>query len=187
MAERPKYEHLNMRRKDRAVTDDTWIREFLTDAPYVTIATSLDGQPCQHVVTFVYDPDTHALYVHTADNGLLRRNIDRNPNVCANTAQMGRLLPAESGKEMSVEYESVTVFGTGSVMTDLELGRQKMQLLIDKYFPHLKSGEHYRPTTDAEIAEIAVIKIAIDRWTAKRKQAPDDFPGAFRRTYGGKL
>ncbi|MBD3257299.1 hypothetical protein GF377_02610 [candidate division GN15 bacterium] len=172
-------EHLRMRRKDRAVTDDVWIRQFLAKAPYITIATSLDGQPCQHVVTFVYDEATHALIAHTANNGLFRRNIDRNPKVCANVSVMGRLLPSEYAREFSVEYESVTVFGTASVIGDLEVGRQKMQLLLDKYFPHLKSGDDYRPMTEKEVAEVAVIKVAIDDWTAKRKQVDKEFPGAF--------
>lgn len=180
MSDHSKDEHLRMRRKDRAITDDEWIRGFLKAAPYVTIATALDGQPCQHVVTFVYDPETHALYAHTANNGLLRRNIDRNPKVCANTAVMNRLLPAETAREFSVEYESVTVFGTASIVSDLDVGRDKMQFLIDKYFPHLTSGKDYRPTTPKEIAEIAIIKIAVDDWTAKRKQVDENFPGAFR-------
>lgn len=168
-----------MRRRDRAVDDDEWIRKFLARSPHGVLATADDGQPSVHINTFVYDAATHALYLHTARNGRLHTNVAANDRVSFCTGSMGRLLPADTAREFSVEYESVVIFGRGSIMTDMTVAREKMQLLMDKYFGHLRPGPDYRPITDQEIAEISVFKIAVDTWSAKRKTAPGDFPGAF--------
>lgn len=168
-----------MRRKDRGVTDDAQIRRFLAESPEGVLATEAGGQPFVHVNTFVYDEATHAIYLHTAGEGRLRANIEANPKVSFCVSRMGRLLPASTAREFSVEYESVIIFGRGSIMTGLELARTKMQLLMDKYFGHLKPGADYRPITDKEIAEISVFQLAIDSWSAKRKSVEDNFAGAF--------
>ncbi len=55
-------------------------------------------------------------------------------------------------------------------------------MLLDKYLPHLRPGEHYRPITDDELARTAVYAFQIESWSGKQKIAPADFPGAF--TYG---
>ena len=168
-----------MRRQDRAVADDTWIKAFLAACPHGVLATVSEGSPFVHTNTFVYDEITHAIYLHTAGEGRLRTNVEVNAHVSFCASRMGRLLPAKTAREFSVEYESVIIFGRGSIVTDMELAREKMQLLMDKYFGHLKPGADYRPITDKEIAEISVFRLSIDSWSAKRKVVEDNFPGAF--------
>ena len=162
-----------------SVTDDAWIRNFLAKSQYGVLATVAAGQPFVHTNTFVYDEDTHTIYLHTAGEGRLRTNVEANSKASFCVTRMGRLLPASTAREFSVEYESVVVFGRGSIMTDLELAKEKMQLLMDKYFGHLKPGADYRAITDKEIAEISVFQLAVDAWSAKRKLVEDSFPGAF--------
>lgn len=53
-----------MRRSDRAVTDETWIRRFLHQAAVGVIATSIDNQPYINSNIFVYDEDSHCVYFH---------------------------------------------------------------------------------------------------------------------------
>jgi len=167
------------RRRDRAVNDDAWIVDFLGSAPFGTLASSVDGQPYQNMNTFVYDPETHALYMHTAGQGRLRTELEANEKVSFCAGRMGRLLPADTAREFSVEYESVVIFGRASIVDDMSLARSKMQLLIDKYFTHLKPGRDYRPITDAEVVEITVIRVDVESWSGKRKLVDDDAPGAF--------
>ena len=169
-----------LRRKDRAVEDVERLEAMLRDAPYLMYSTAVDNQPFTHVNTFVYEKESHALYMHTAITGTVRDNILKNEKVSFAVANMGRLLPAKTAKEMSVEYNSVFGTGTAEIMTDLKTGRDKMQLLVDKYFPHLKSGEDYAHLTEAACKEITIIKISITSWSGKAKKAEADFAGAFR-------
>lgn len=169
----------HVRRQDRAVDDAAWITAFLQRAPVGILATASDGQPFINSNLFVYDPAAHAIYLHTARIGRTRANVEANANVCFHVFEMGRLLPADTALEFSVEYGGVTVFGRGQVIDDPDEARDGLQLLLDKYFPHLHPGQDYRPIADDELARTAVYRIAIDAWSGKRKSVAEDFPGAF--------
>ncbi len=169
-----------IRRADRAVTDDEWIRRFLERAPFGTIALNAEGSPHVNTNIFAYDRATNCIYFHTAHEGATRRAIERDPRVTMMASRMGRLLPAKTATHMSVEYESVQVQGRIEIMTDPEVSTGKMQLLVDKYFPHLKPGADYEPIARHEIERITAYCLHIESWSAKRKQEREDFPGAFR-------
>jgi len=168
-----------VRRRDRAVEDDAWIREMLHRMPVGALATLHDGQPFINSNLFVYDEDEHCLYMHTARVGRTRANVEREQAVCFSVSEMGRLLPAETALSFSVEYAGVTVFGRATVVDTPEEARHALQRLLDKYAPHLHPGRDYRATTDEELARTAVYRIAIEAWSGKKKEVAPDFPGAF--------
>jgi nitroimidazol reductase NimA-like FMN-containing flavoprotein (pyridoxamine 5'-phosphate oxidase superfamily) len=172
------------RRADRAVEDEAWIVEFLHRAPIGVLATVYEGQPFINSNLFVYDEPTHTIYMHTARVGRTRANVDAEERVCFSIMEMGRLLPADEALEFSVEYSGVVVFGQAHVI-DGEEAKNALQLLLDKYAPHLRPGVHYRPTTIDELKRTAVYRIDIDSWSGKKKQAEPDFPGAFLYGQGG--
>ena len=58
-----------VRRHDREVTDESWIRDYLKEAPTGAMATVNEGQPFINSNLFVYDEDAHAIYLHTARVG----------------------------------------------------------------------------------------------------------------------
>jgi len=92
---------------------------------------------------------------------------------------MGRLLPAERAMNFGVEYAGVLVFGRTAIVTDNAEAKRGLQLLLDKYFPHLRPGEDYAPATDEDLKVTAVYRIEIESWSGKEKKAEADFPGAF--------
>ena len=170
-----------VRRRDRAVEGDDWIRSTLHAAPFGHLATVHEGQPFINSNLFLYDEEANAIYMHTARHGRTRANVEREEDVCFTVAAMGRLLPADVALEFSVEYSSVVVFGRASVVEDQDEATHALQRLLDKYFPHLQPGRDYRPPVPAELKRTTVYHIAIDEWSGKKKEV-DDFPGAF--TYG---
>lgn len=168
-----------VRRADRAVEDEAWIRAMLQRAAYGALATVHDGQPFINTNLFVYDEPAHAIYTHTARFGRTRSNLEGDDRVCFSVSDIGRLLPADEALEFSVEYAGVTVFGRGTVVEGNDEARHGLQLLLDKYAPHLRPGVHYRPIADEELARTAVYKISIDAWSGKKKEVDADFPGAY--------
>jgi nitroimidazol reductase NimA-like FMN-containing flavoprotein (pyridoxamine 5'-phosphate oxidase superfamily) len=169
-----------VRRRDRAVTDEGWIRDLLRRAPYGTLATVRDGQPFVNMNLFVHDEAAHALYLHTARAGRTRDNVEAEQRVCFGVSEMGRLLPAPTALRFSVEYAGVVVFGRARVVADDAEAERALQQLLDKYAPHLRPGRDYRPIQPEELAATAVYRIDIDEWSGKQKVAPPDHPGAFR-------
>lgn len=168
-----------VRRADRAVDDERWIADFLARSPIGYLATVHDGQPFINSNLFVYDAAHDCIFMHTARTGRTQSNVSADERVCFTTTEMGRLLPAPEALEFSVEYSGVVVFGRASIVQERDQQRYGLQLLMDKYFPHLKPGEDYRPIMDEELARTTVYRIQIESWSGKRKRVEDDFPGAF--------
>jgi hypothetical protein len=167
-----------MRRSDRQVEDEDWIRAYLHRAAYGALATVHDGQPFINTNLYVYDEVRHAIYLHTARVGRTRGNVEADARVCFSISDIGRLLPAGEALEFSVEYSGVTIFGRACIVEGEEAAAA-LQLLLDKYAPHLRPGRDYRGVTEDELARTSVFKIEIDSWSGKRKIAAADFPGAF--------
>lgn len=169
-----------VRRRDKAVTDEGWIKAFLHSGAWGALATVADGQPFVHTNLYVYDEAAHAIYLHTAREGRTRSNLENDGRVCFSVAEMGRVLPAEIALEFSVEYAGVTVFGRGAVVEDDGEKAHGLQLLTDKYAPHLQPERDYRPANKQELDRTSVFRIDIESWSAKRNEKAADFPGAYR-------
>lgn len=178
-------ERAEVRRRDRSVDDEAWIVAMLRRAPLACLATVAGGQPFINSNMFAYDQGRHTIYLHTARHGRTRANLEGDERVCLSVSEMGRLLPSREAMTFSVEYSGVVVFGRGAVVADADEAAYGLQLLLDKYFGHLRPGADYRPSTPEEVARTSVYRIAVEEWSGKRKVAADDFPGAFRYPHGG--
>jgi nitroimidazol reductase NimA-like FMN-containing flavoprotein (pyridoxamine 5'-phosphate oxidase superfamily) len=168
-----------VRRRDREVTDESWIRALLHRAPFGNLATVADGQPFLNMNVFVFDEAAHVLYLHTAHTGRTRANVEAGGRVCFGAGEMGRLLPARVALEFSVEYAGVVCFGHAAIVEDEAEARHALQLLLDKYCPHLRPGRDYRPITPEELARTTVFRVRIEQWSGKQKVGAADHPGAF--------
>lgn len=168
-----------VRRRDRG-KDEAWVRAFVEAAPFGFLATVDDaGQPYLNSNLFVYDRDRHCIYLHTHRTGRTRDNLADPEKVAFSVAGMGRLLPAPEALEFSVEYAGATAFGTGRIVEDRDEARRALQMLLNKYAPHLRPGRDYRATTDEELARTAVYRVDVEAWSGKQKEVEADFPGAF--------
>jgi uncharacterized protein len=165
-------------RLDRS-KDDTWIQEYLKRVPFGMLAMEHDGQPFIKPTLFVYDEVEHAIYLHGALVGRMRTNLEANPRVSFCIAEMGRLLPADTAMEVGMEYASVVVFGRAELLTDADQARRGLQLLLDRFFPHLKPGIDYREILPQELDITSVYRINIVSWSGKEDRAREDYPGAF--------
>jgi nitroimidazol reductase NimA-like FMN-containing flavoprotein (pyridoxamine 5'-phosphate oxidase superfamily) len=155
-----------VRRQDREVTDDAWIKALLHRAPVGYLATVNEGQPFINSNIFVYDEAQNVLYMHTARVGRTQGNVDAGSPICFTVTEMGRLLPADVALEFSVEYTGVVVFGTAVIVTD-------------ETEAHLKLGQDYRPPVPEELKRTAVFRINIEQVSGKKKEVAADFPGAY--------
>lgn len=168
------------RRADRAVTDEAWLKAMLQQAPYGILGTEWQGQPYVKPTLFAYDEVRHAIYFHGALEGSTRANIEVNPRTSFCVCEMGRLLPGNTAMRFGVEYASLIAFGTTKIVSDAEEARYGLQLLLEKYFPHLKPGVDYREIVPEELNITLVYRMDIEAWSGKQKRAAADVPGAFR-------
>jgi nitroimidazol reductase NimA-like FMN-containing flavoprotein (pyridoxamine 5'-phosphate oxidase superfamily) len=159
-----------IRRQDRAITDDAWIADFLHRADYGIFATCKDGQPFTVARNFVYDAQKHAIYFHGARKGRTFENVRQGTSVNLNVSEMGEWIVADRAMNFGVKYKGVVVFGNVSVVEDIEEAKYGLQLIMDKYFPALRSGVHYEAATDDDLKVTAVFRVDIESWSGKEKK-----------------
>ena len=168
-------------RRPHLTKDDAWIRSFLKFAQVGHIATSVDGQPFLNPTTFWYDEDTHQIVFHSNVAGRIRSNIETNPKVSLEASELGKMLPSNVAVEFSLQFRSVIVFGTATVVTDPDESRRLLYGLIGKYFPDMSAGKEYREITEKELRATSIYTIQIEEWSGKenweqRADQSDEWP-----------
>ena len=168
----------DMKRKDRS-KDEEWIRRFLRDAAFGVLTMVREGEPYPHPNLFAFDEDRDALYFHTARTGATRSSIEEDDKVAFCVSRMGRLIPADEAGEFSVEYSSVVVYGQGVVVSEAEEAKRGLELIMEKYAPHLEPGKDYRAIQPEEVKRTAVYRLDIEEWSGKEKAEDPDSAGAY--------
>jgi hypothetical protein len=176
-----------VRRRDRAVADEAWIRHMLTTAP-VGVLSLVDGErPVANVNLFTLAAGRRALYVHTAAAGHTRDVVAANSLACFTVARAGRMLPADTALEFSVEYASVVTHGSACLVDDPAEAAAALQAMLDKYAPDLRPGRDYRAITPGELRRTTVIRLDVEAWHGKEKWVEGPAAGAFPLAAGGWL
>ncbi|MBI5933329.1 MAG: pyridoxamine 5'-phosphate oxidase family protein [Chloroflexi bacterium] len=147
--------------------DDEWIRQFLRVSQIGRVATTWDDQPFVTPTTFWYDESNQRVIFHSNLAGRIRANLERNPKVCLEASEMGRLLPSNVALEFSVQFRSVMVFGTVRILESNEEKTAALNGLLKKYFPAMEAGREYRPITDKELKRTSVYELKIESWSGK--------------------
>lgn len=147
--------------------EDDWIRAFLHQAKVGHIASTRGRQPFLNPSTFWFDEENHQIVFHSNVTGRIRSNIESNSRVCFEASELGNLLPSNVALEFSLQYRSVIVFGTASLITDMGEARRVMHGLIHKYFPKMTPGKEFREITDKELKRTSVYAIRIEEWSGK--------------------
>jgi len=147
--------------------DENWIREFLRTAKMGHIASARAGQPFLNPSAFWFDEEQHQIIFHSNLAGRIRSNIEADPNVCFEACELGKLLPSNIALEFSLQFRSVTVFGTARLVSNPEQARRLLYGLIGKYFPAMRVGREFRPISDQELTRTSIYAIRIEEWSGK--------------------
>jgi nitroimidazol reductase NimA-like FMN-containing flavoprotein (pyridoxamine 5'-phosphate oxidase superfamily) len=168
-----------VRREILAVKDDEWIKDLLRRGAYGTLATEAGGQPFLNTHNYVYDEAENCLYLHRNKVGRTSANLLHNPRICYTVVEMGRMYAGEKACEFGVEYRSVVIFGTAEIVDDGKEACKALQMLVEKYAPHLKPGVDYKPVTPDCAHSAAVYKVKIEQWSGKMRAVAEDHPRAY--------
>jgi hypothetical protein len=147
--------------------EDDWIRALLRKARVGHFAYSWGDQPFLNPSTFWFDEENHQVIFHSNIAGRVRSSLEKNPKVCLEVSELGKLLPSNVALEFSLQYRSVIVFGAACILTDPDETRRVLYQLIRKYFPAMIQGRDYREITDKELRSTSVYAIKIESWSGK--------------------
>ena len=175
-------ERVEPRRRDRG-KDEAFIRAALRCLPWGTLAVGAgEGPPHVNTNIFVYEAEPDRIYVHTARVGALADAVRAGGHggvpATFSASTMGRLLPADTALEFSVEYAGVTAFGRVSEVLGADEATAALQAILDRYAPHLRPGRDYRSIVSEELRRTAVYRLDVEGWSGKQKVV-GEHPGAF--------
>jgi nitroimidazol reductase NimA-like FMN-containing flavoprotein (pyridoxamine 5'-phosphate oxidase superfamily) len=166
-----------IRRKDRILEDEAEIRDIIEKSASGIFGFVNHDQPYLNPNLFIYSGKENCIYFHTAGPSTVKEIIQSNNQACFLIYYMGRFLPGMKATDLSVEYTSIMVFGTVSIVTDQERIMSVFQSYIAKYFPELAPGD-FQPFTIADAMKATMYRLDIEKITAKQNKKPEDFPGA---------
>lgn len=167
-------ERTNIRRKDREIKDESWIKDVLRYEPYCTVATAVTDQPFIRPSAFYYSESDHSIYIHGADRGRNFDNLKENSKVCLCVYVVGNMRGHRRAFEFFLEQAGVIVFGNASILIDNKRKHEVMQLLFEKHTPHLEVHKDYEPASQSEIDQTAIYEIKIESWSGKMKWTDDE-------------
>jgi nitroimidazol reductase NimA-like FMN-containing flavoprotein (pyridoxamine 5'-phosphate oxidase superfamily) len=166
------------RRKDRILSDKNVIDELLETGRSATFGFVDNGRPYLNSNLFIFSREENVIYFHTAGQGRVNDIVRANSSASFLLHQVGRFLPSKHALELSVEYISIYIEGTVTLVNDEGSVMRIFGQYISKHFPSidLHALVGFGPS-DARKA--TMFKLSIESLTAKRHEESAEYPGAF--------
>jgi len=161
-------EDLRIRRvAGRASYDRETIRQIIDAALIAHVGTIRDGAPV--VIPMLAARDGDWLLLHGAPAaGTMRRG--RGQRVCVEMTLLDGLVLARSAFHHSLNYRSVVVLGEAELITDASERERALNVLMERLAPGRQ--EQLRPTSTQELKQTAVMRISLERASAKVRTGP---------------
>jgi len=160
------------REPQRGVYDRATIEAILDEALLCHLGFEVDGQP--YVIPTLHARVGDRLYVHGSAASRMLRHAATGVPVCATVTLFDGLVLARSVFNHSVNYRSVVVFGTATLVADDEK-REALRALTEQLAPG--RWDEARQPTDTELKATWILSLPLDETSAKvRTGAEEDEP-----------
>ncbi|MGB5247507.1 MAG: pyridoxamine 5'-phosphate oxidase family protein [Woeseia sp.] len=162
--------------REKARYDHDTVHRVLDACLMAHVAFVQDGQPV--VVPMICARDGETLYLHGARKARVIKLLEQTDQVCLNATLVDGLVLARSAFNSSMNYRSVTVFGTPTLIE----GEQEKIAAMRCISEHLMPGrwDELRAPLEREVKMTGVIAVSIDSASAKiseglPKDEPEDY------------
>ncbi len=167
-------EHLRVKREpQRGVYDRETIDGILDEALVCHLGFAVDGQP--YVIPTLHARVGDRLYVHGSAASRMLRHAASDVRICVTVTLLDGLVLARSVFNHSIDYRSVVVLGTPTLVEDIEEKRRALHAFTE----HIAPGrwEEARQPTDQELKATWILSVPLDEASAKvRTGPPEDEP-----------
>ncbi len=160
-----------VRLPERGSHDWPTIAAILDEALYCHIAFEADGQP--YAIPTTFGRDGRTLYIHGSSASRMIHRLSEGVPVCFTATLIDGVVVARSVFHNSMNYRSVMVLGTGTLVTDAAEKLHGLEVITEHSQPG-RWGEARRPTAQ-ELKASSVIRLPIEEASAKiRTGGPKD-------------
>lgn len=157
-----------VREPQRAVYDRAEAYRILDEAFLCHVGFLADGQP--YVIPTSYGRDGDMLYIHGSAASRMLRQLDAGVPVCITVTLLDGLVLARSVFNHSMNYRSVVVLGTATLVSDPEEKLRALRLLSEHILPG--RWEDSRQPNPKELKATSVLRLPIDEFSAKVRTGP---------------
>ena len=174
-----------VREPDRGVYDREAVYRILDEGFICHVGFIVDGQP--FVIPTSYGRSGDNLYIHGSAASRMLRNLDKGIPVCVTVTLLDGLVLARSIFNHSMNYRSVVLLGTATLVDDPAEKLEALRRLSEHILPG-RWAESRQPN-EKELKATFVLRLPITEFSAKVRQGPpidDDEDYAFR-TWAGVL
>ena len=165
--------HLRVKREPhRGAYDRETIDAILDEALLCHLGFEVDGRP--YVIPTLHARAGDRLYVHGSAASRMLRHAASGMPMCATVTLFDGLVLARSVFNHSVNYRSVVVFGTATLVGDDEK-REALRVLTEQLAPG--RWDEARQPTEKELKATSILSLPLDEASAKvRTGAEEDDP-----------
>ena len=174
-----------VREPDRAVYDREAVYRILDEGFICHVGFSVDGQP--FVIPTSYGRSGDNLYIHGSAASRMLRNLDGGIPVCVTVTLLDGLVLARSIFNHSMNYRSVVVLGTATLVQDPAEKLEALRRLSEHILPGRWADS--RLPNEKELKATSALRLPIEECSAKVRQGPaiDDEDDYSFRTWAGVL
>jgi uncharacterized protein len=174
-----------VRESDRGVYDRDTINRILDEGSLCHVGFVVDGQP--FVIPTSYGRNGDVLYIHGSAASRMLRNLDRGIPVCVTVTLLDGLVLARSVFNHSMNYRSVVILGTATLIDNPEEKLAALRALSEHILPQRWNDS--RQPNEKELKATSVLRIPIDEFSAKVRVGPpiDDEPDYTFPTWAGVI
>ena len=174
-----------VREPERGVYDRETAYRILDEGFICHVGFVVDGQP--FVIPTSYGRSGDNLYIHGSAASRMLRNLDKGIPVCITVTLLDGLVLARSIFNHSMNYRSVVVLGTASVVQDPEEKLAALHTLSE----HILRGRwaESRQPNERELKATSALRVPIEEFSAKVRQGPpsDDEEDYSFHTWAGLI
>lgn len=156
--------------KEKADYDRATIHRLLDAGLVGHVAFVQDGNPV--VVPMLYARDDETLYLHGARKARVIRMLEQTDRACMNVTLLDGIVLARSAFNSSMNYRSVTVFGTPTLVEGHADKLRAMHAISEHVMPG--RWQELRDPHEREVKMTGVIKLAIEAASAKISAGPPE-------------
>jgi uncharacterized protein len=157
-----------VREAERAVYDRESAYQILDEAFICHVGFNVDGQP--FVIPTSYGRSGDQLYIHGSAASRMLRALDNGISVCVTVTLLDGLVLARSIFNHSMNYRSVVILGTATLVSDPAEKLQALRLLSEHILPG--RWEQSRFPNERELKATSVLRLPIEEFSAKVRQGP---------------
>lgn len=149
-----------MRRSDKEITDKKAIEDIISRSKVCKLAMCEKNIP--YIVPLCFGFKDNTLYFHSALKGKKIDILKKNPNVCFEFEILTQVIQSAEACKCGMKYRSVIGFGTAGFITNEDLKRQALDVIMNQYADGSFIYE------EASLKSVIIIKVEIHSMTGKQ-------------------